>query len=232
MGAGPEPSVLGIALGDTKLTNKFLSSLKDEERALVQGKGYDGSTTPATPSIGIPSTNINNVEIANFYRDQISPSAGCPPWCNNGLKWDANTPCDDSNPCTLGTDSAPQITYIRQAGKQHAHLSGKVSGAGVLILEGKGHIQGDFEFHGIVISIAPGSFETGDPLEDVKFSLKNKAKIFGTIMLGPNQDKLQFDIKDDASVYYSSQALNMVYSNLGGTPLGSIELTGWREVME
>jgi len=52
------------------------------------------------------------------------------------------------------------------------------------------------------------------------------------VPLGPNQDKLQFDIKDNARIYYSSQALSMVYSNLGGTPLGSIELTGWREVME
>ena len=232
--AGPEPSVLGIALGDANLSSKFVSSLDDAERALVQGEGYDGSTTPATPSIAIPSTNIDVAEVANFYRDQISPSAGCPPWCNNGLKWDANTPCDDSNPCTLGTDSAPQVTYIKQAGKQHAHLSGKVSGAGVLILEGKGHIQGDFEFHGIVISVAPGSLEEGgvDPDEDVKFSLKKNAKIFGSLILGPNQDKLQFDIKDNARVYYSSQALDMVDSNLGGELFWSIELTGWREVMD
>ena len=83
-----------------------------------------------------------------------------------------------------------------------------------------------------MISVAPGSFETSDPLEDFKFSPKNNAKIFGSVMLGPNQDKLQFDIKDNAKIYYSSQALNMVYSNIGGTPLGSIELTGWREVME
>ena len=234
LSAGPEPSVLGIALGDAKLSSKFVSSLNDSERALVQGEGYDGSTTPATPSIAIPSTTVDVTAIANFYRDQISPSAGCPPWCNNGLRWDANTPCDDSNPCTLGTDSAPQVTYIRLAGKQHAHLSGKISGAGVLILEGKGHIQGDFEFHGIVISIAPGSLEEGgaDPDEDVKFSLKKNAKIFGSLLLGPNQDKLQFDIKDNARVYYSSQALDMVDSNLGGKLFGSIELTGWREVME
>jgi len=234
LSAGPEPSVLGIALGDANLSSKFVSSLDDAERALVQGEGYDGSTTPATPSIAIPSTTINIVDMANFYRDQISPSAGCPPWCSNGLKWDANTPCDDSYPCTLGTDDVPEVTYIKQAGKQHAHLSGKVSGAGVLILEGKGHVQGDFEFHGIVISVAPGSLEEGgvDPDEDVKFSLKNNAKIFGSVILGPNQDKLQFDIKDDARIYYSSQALNNVYSKLGGTPLGSIEFTGWREVME
>jgi len=232
LSAGPEPSVLGIALGDANLSSKFVSSLDDAERALVQGEGYDGSTTPATPSIAVSSTDMDVTAVANFYKDQISPSAGCPPWCNNGLRWDAKTPCDDSNPCTLGTDSAPQVTYIKLAGKQHAHLSGKVSGAGVLIIEGKGHIQGDFEFHGIVISLAPGSLEEGgvDPDEDVKFSLKNNAKIFGSLILGPNQDKLQFDIKDNAKIYYSRQALDMVYSNLGG--FGSIELTGWREVME
>ncbi len=232
--AGPEPSVLGIALGDAKLSSKFVKSLNDSERALVQGKGYDGSTTPATPSIAIPSTNMDVTVIANFYRDQISPNAGCPPWCNNGLKMDANYPCTDISPCTLGTDSAPQITYIRQAGKKHTDMKGKVSGAGVLIIEGKGHIQGDFEFHGIVISIAPGSLEEGgaDPDEDVKFSLKKNAKIFGTLILGPNQDKLQFDIKDNARVYYSSQALDMVDSNLGGDLFGSIDLIGWREVME
>jgi len=234
LSAGPEPSVLGIALGDSKLSSKFVKSLNDSERALVQGKGYDGSTTPATPSIAIPSTNMDVNAIANFYRDQISPSAGCPPWCNNGLKMDANYPCTDISPCTLGTDSAPQITYIRQAGKKHTDMKGKVSGAGVLIIEGKGHIQGDFEFHGIVISIAPGSLEEGgaDPDEDVKFSLKNNAKIFGSLLLGPNQDKLQFDIKDNARVYYSSQALDMVDSNLGGELFGSIDLIGWREVME
>jgi hypothetical protein len=172
------------------------------------------------------------VEVANFFKNQISPSAGCPPRCNNGLKWKLED-CPAEAPCTLGTDSAPQITYIKPAGKNHAHFDGYVTGSGVLIVEGKGHLQGDFEFHGIVISVAPGTLEEGgvDPDEDVKFSLKENAKIFGNVLLGPNQDKLQFDIKDNAEIRYSSQAINNVFSTFG-TPLGSIELTGWQESMQ
>ena len=147
--------------------------------------------------------------IANFYRDQLSPSAGCPPRCLDGLRWRTED-CPSIGSCTLGTDSAPQITYIRE-GLEHAHFDGYITGSGVLIIEGKGHLRGNFEFHGLVISLAPGAL-SGIVEEDLKLQLRVNARIFGSILLGPNQDDLEFDIKDYAAVRYSSQALNMVYS--------------------
>ncbi len=234
--AGPQPSLLGLAPGGSTLSSKFISSLSDAEKALVQGQGYDGTTTPPTPSIDVAPIGPDVGQMKDFYKNQITDTTNCPPYCTNGLHWGGNggwLPCDDADPCFLGTESSPQITYIygpNCKGCNRAKFDGKVSGAGVLIIEGKAEFKSDFEFHGLIISVAPGDIDPDEA--EIKFQWKGNSKLFGGLMLGPNQDKLQFDIKDNAEILYSSQALNMVYSNFGGTPLGSIKLIGWREVME
>jgi hypothetical protein len=170
----------------------------------VQGKNYDGSTSPATPSVGIPSTSLDVGQLANDLMNQITSTA-CPPKCLDGLHWTPGD-CPSSNPCRLGTDSAPQITYIKE-GQEHIHFDGYVYGSGILIVEGKAHLFRNFEFHGIVISLAPGGL--GDDDESYKVKLKDNARIFGSLLLGPNGSQMQLDVNNNAAVYYSKQGLDI-----------------------
>jgi len=228
MSAGPQSPVWGVATASQDVVNEFLNSLNSTEKTRVQGLNYNGSTSPATPSLGLSTSTVDVNALATGFINQIT-STSCPPKCLNGLSWNS-TSCPSSNPCRLGTDAAPQITYIK-AGSEHIHLDGYVSGSGVLIVEGKGHLFGNFEFHGLVISVAPGSL-AGATEEDLKLKIKNSARIFGSLLLGPNADDLKFDIKDTAAIYYSSQALALVQNFWGSTLPQPPKLLAWHEVMQ
>lgn len=226
--AGSQSPIYGVAAGNQTVADEFRNSLNSAEKPRVQGKDYNGTTSPATPSIGVPTTTIDVNELATNFINQIT-SNSCPPKCLHGLEWNS-TNCPSSNPCRLGTDSSPQITYIKQ-GSDHIHFDGYVYGSGVLVVEGKAHFYGNFEFHGLVIAIAPGGLG-GSTEEDIKLKLKNNARIFGNLMLGPNSDDLRFDIKDTAAIYYSSQALNLVQNNWGSLLPQPPKLFAWNEVMQ
>ena len=107
-----------------------------------------------------------------------------------------------------------------------------VTGSGVLIIEGKANLFGNFEFHGIVISLAQGLRGREGDDSELKFKLKDDARIFGALLLGPTGDQLKFDIKDRAAIYYSSQAINPVQTNWGSVLPQSAKLIAWQEVMQ
>jgi hypothetical protein len=81
-------------------------------------------------------------------------------------------------------------------------------GNGDLIVEGKPHFYGYFEFRGLVIGPAPGSSSSSGTEEELSLRIKNYARIFGSLLLGPNQAALKFDIKDNGAIRYSSQGLS------------------------
>lgn len=225
-GAGTQSSILGLAGGSQTVVTEFLDSLTSNERLRVQGKDYNGSTSPATPSVGIPSTTLNLSQLATDLVNQITSNA-CPPKCLNGLHWNPGD-CPSSNPCRLGTDSAPQITYIKE-GQEHIHFDGYVYGSGILIVEGKAHLYQNFEFHGIVISLSSG---VGGEEENYKLKMKDNARIFGSLLMGPNDDNLEFEVKNNAAVYYSKQGLDKAAS-VGPCCLPKpAKLIAWHEVMQ
>ncbi|MFQ5902192.1 MAG: hypothetical protein ACE5JO_00720 [Candidatus Binatia bacterium] len=230
--AGPESSILGVGAGDQAIVDEFIAELSSAEKARIQGYGYDGSTTPATPSVAVPATgtSLDVSQLATDLVNQIPVTDPCPPRCPNGLSWNA-TACPSTSPCTLGTDAAPQITYIKE-GTQHIHFDGYVYGSGILIVEGKAHFYRDFEFHGLVISLAPGALSDGTVEENLKLKFKNDARIFGGLLLGPNQEKLKFDLKNQAAIHYSSQGLSLA-DQVGSCCLPQpARIIAWHEVLE
>ena len=136
--------------------------------------------------------------------------------------------------CVFGTDAAPQITYIKaDTGTIKFDPDTTVTGSGVLILDGKANVFGNFEFHGIVISLAAGPRGDESTEDKLKLKLKNNARIFGTLLLGPTGDDLKFDLKDTSAIYYSSQALNLVQTLWGSCCLPQpAKLIAWHEVMQ
>jgi len=135
--------------------------------------------------------------------------------------------------CVFGTDALPQITYIKSDSTIKFDPSSTVVGSGVLILEGRANIFGNFEFHGMVISLVAGPRGLEDEDVKVKFKMKDNARLFGALLLGPTGDELKFDIKDNAAIYYSSQALNLVQTLWGPCCLPQpAKLVAWNEVMQ
>jgi len=201
--ASPKPAVYGVAPIHDSVGNQFKTALGSSRYNLVQGSGYSAGP-PVSPSI-ITTSNVLDVnQIAlNFYN-----YPGTVKYLD-GLQLN----CSSSSPCTLGTDLAPQITYIRE-GTKHVHLDGYVSGAGVLVVEGKTHLYGEFNFHGLVITVPLGlTGGTSSPDDDPDpVSLKNNAKIFGGLLMGPTNGNQRLGMRNSVKIYYSSRAMTMVNS--------------------
>ncbi|MCH7569793.1 MAG: pilus assembly PilX N-terminal domain-containing protein [Deltaproteobacteria bacterium] len=203
--AGPATAVKGVTVKNNALKDNFISALGISNLDLVQGKGY--SADPLTPSVFTTKDNIDANQIAlNFFNNAGTVK---------DLDGEHKT-CSSSSPCVYGTDASPQITYIRE-GADHIHLDGYVTGSGVLVIEGKTHLYGNFNFHGVVVSVKLGLTGGTDPgtLPADYFSLRNNAKIFGGVLLGPTNGDQAFQIQDDAKIYYNSDAITMANSLCG-----------------
>ena len=205
----PKPAISGVAPTNDSVRDSFKSALGTSRYNLVQGSGYSAGP-PVTPSV-ISTSNVFDVnQIAlNFYNHPTAVKF------LDGLHYTA-TQCPSSSPCTLGTDSSPQITYIRESSNNHVHLDGYVTGSGVLVVEGKAHIYGDFNFHGLLVRVRLGlTGGASNMLDDTEpISMRNNAKAFGALLIVGTA----FDMRGSAKIYYSSQALTMA-NNLCGSCL-------------
>lgn len=231
--AGPQSPIYGVAALYDSMVNEFLSSLSNSEKSKVQGKDYNAATSPITPSVFKATTSFSVSEMANAFRSQPGVVPYSSPVLNSSI-CPPRPPEPTDARCKLGTDDNPQITYIdASTGTIKFDTGSTVTGSGVLILDGKANVFGNFEFHGIVISLVPGARGDESTDDKLKLKLKNDARIFGTVLLGPTNDQLKFDIKDNAAVYYSSQALNIVKTHWPTCCLPQPpKVVAWQEVMQ
>jgi len=196
--ASPAKQVTGVALTDNGVRSNFISALGSARFNLVQGAGY--LTSPFTsPSVFTTTDQIDVNQIAvNFFNNASAVK---------DLDGEHKT-CSSGSPCVYGTDASPQITYIRE-GSDHIHLDGYVTGSGIMVTEGRTHLYGNFEFHGLVIAVKEGLTAGTDPgtVNADYFSLRDNARIFGAVLLGPKDGALGFEMQDNAKVYYNSDAI-------------------------
>ncbi|MBI2089111.1 MAG: hypothetical protein HYT78_10255 [Deltaproteobacteria bacterium] len=230
--AGPNAPIYGVAPLYDSIVNEFLNSLTSTEKTRVQGKGYNGSTSPVTPSVFKSTVSFSVSDLANSFKN----NAGAVQYLNGYHVTSTDCPSPPVNPppssCRFGTDASPQITYVKSDTSTIKFDSGStVTGSGVLILDGKANVFGNFEFHGLVISLAPGPRGDESTEDKLKLKLKNNARILGSLILGPTGEELKFDIKDTAAVYYSSQGTNLVQANWGSLLPQPAKLIGWHELM-
>ncbi len=204
--SGTQPSITGVTTTDPSITTDFLLDLGASLYNNVRGSGY--STSPIViPSVST-TTNVFDV-------NQIATS-----FFNHGsaVKFLDGYKLNCSSPCTLGTDASPQITYVREGGSDHIHFDGNVTGSGVLVTEGRTHLYGNFEFHGLVINVNIGTTggETNPEGEDSDpLVFKENAKVFGAVLIGPTNGAQSITIKDNAKIFYNSSAIDMANSLCG-----------------
>ena len=225
--AGSQSAIVGITATDPTVVESIKNALDGEpKRKRVTGVGY-ATGPPTTPSVQ-QATRPDDVNvIGQNFINQVTATT-CPPKCLSGLNYDLTT-CPATNPCTLGTDASPQVTYI--TGGSTVNLGGYTSGSRVLVIHAdKIKLLDNFDFHGLVIHLQR-TVTTSDP--ELHFTIKGDAKIYGSILLGPNNNELEFEIKDRGAVRYSSQAINMVNTNWGSCCLPRpARVTAWVELTQ
>jgi hypothetical protein len=207
--SGSQASIWGIAARSSTV----VAALKQEYTG-TYSSGYTGAWLHdvigrgSEPSIGAVSDSIDiNLIGANFYS-----YSGAVKYMH-GLITDSVS-CPSSSPCTLGTSSAPQVTYIKESYDSDAiSLKGSVTGYGVLILEGRVTLGDNFKFYGLVVHNRATASHY--------FSIEDSSRIYGGLLVGAFDEedgkgkKSRFGIKDAARIYYSSEALATVDSNWG-----------------
>ena len=216
--AGPEPSELAITTTSAAVTSALQNELNDWGLLhYILGSGGD-------PSLGTTANVIDVNQVAESYINHP-----------NAVKYDVDglvtsgsscsSPCQllctSSSPCEFGTPSSPQITYIKDSVSSSTVLNGHVRGHGVLVVEGRITIGGDFKFNGLVIH------KRSDSTHYV--SLENNAWIYGGMLLGDYNGEAKFTIKDFVQLFYSSQALSMVETEWGSILPSPARVAAWQD---
>lgn len=226
--AGPQPSIPGVATNNVAVTNSILTSLgTDARKQRVTGAGYVAGP-PVTPSVQTTTRTDDVNTMAQNFINQVT-ALTCPPKCTTAGYNTSLGSCPAASPCTLGTDLAPQITYI--TGASTVSLGGYVNGSGVLVVNANELVLLDnFNFHGLVFHIQ--STQISPQLE---FTIKGNAQVYGGLLLGPNASELEIEVDNTAAINYSSQAINMVNTYWGLCCLSQpapAKLIAWQEVMQ
>jgi hypothetical protein len=97
-----------------------------------------------------------------------------------------------------------------------------VIGHGVLVVEGRTTIGGNFRFNGLVIHKRTDSSHY--------ISLENSAWIYGSVLVGADTNgEAKFSVKDYFQGIYSSEALAMVETNWGSIAPGPARVFAWQD---
>ena len=118
---------------------------------------------------------------------------------------------------TWGTDSVPQITQING----DTTITGNPTGSGVLIVDGALEIAGTLTFHGLIIARGP-----------VQVNITGNVHVYGGFMLAENTSPdggNEFKMQGNGSLYYSSQAYNLINTYWSGVLPQPAKMVAWQE---
>ncbi len=204
-----------VYLGGSPVTTNFAGNAFE-----ITGNdtNLDGRPGPALSVWGIAiNTGATITDIPKNRRDNIigkgaPPSIGTTPPINldalaeqyigiaNQLS--GNQHIEDKT--TWGTLTNPQVTYV----KGDLKMSGKSSGAGVLIVGGNLTMKGTPRWDGIIIVLGNVSSQAGTP------------DIFGALLIRGNE----LDVRGNVNIQYSSQAIAMANT------IAPVRVSSWRQV--
>ena len=169
---GPAGAIPGIATSTSGAASAVSGALSSTQEDNVIGLGGDASVLPASG----PDVNRINTEIIPAITSQLGVL---------------------TNPLIVGGDVfgtllVPQITYFTSS----VHLSGNVSGAGILVVDGGLTMNGNLDFTGLILVRGTTQITTAS----------GNSTILGAIWT----TDLELTVAGSASVTYSRQALELV----------------------
>ncbi len=216
--AGPKPSELALATTSAAVTSALQNELNTWGWLhYILGSGGD-------PSLGTTTNFIDVSQVADKFINHAGTVKYLDGLITSSNSATCSTPCQlctSASPCQLGTSASPQITYIKDSISTSSVLRGHVRGHGVLVVEGRTTIGGDFRFNGLVIH------KRSDSSHYV--SLENSAWIYGGVLIGAYNGEAKFTVEDFVQLFYSSQALSMVESNFGSILPGPARVFAWQD---
>ena len=107
---------------------------------------------------------------------------------------------------TLGNDASPQITYFTG----DTHITGPVTGSGILIVDGSLNISGKFTFHGLVIVYGTTMISTSSTL----FTQEGSSAIYGGVVVAG--ENTTYSQRGNSLVRYSKAAIENVQDKTVG----------------
>lgn len=200
--AGSSTSLLAVATTTPSITaaliNEYTTAYNGISRHDVIGSGSEPSigTTDAVIDIDTLAQKFYTAPGAVIYSDGYNSSS-----------------CSSTAPCKLGTSASPQITYIKDNATSTTNLKSNITGYGVLVLEGRVTIGGDFKYSGLIVSKRSASSHY--------ISIEDNAYVYGALLFGSFDEgdgkgkKARFRVEDNVKLHYSSAALSVVESNWG-----------------
>jgi len=211
---GPDPTPkFAIATTNAAVT-AGLQAEHDPDMHYLWGAGGD-------PSLGTTTDLIDIDQVADKFINH-NDTVTLPGLITNVSCSTPCQPCPISDPCYLGTKENPQITYIKDPVGTSSVLQGHVIGHGVLVVEGRTTIGGNFRFNGLIIH------KRTDPSHYI--SLENSAWIYGSVLVGSDTNgEAKFSIKDYVQGIYSSEALAMVETKWGSIVPGPARVIAWQD---
>jgi len=197
---GKNPSGSGIVQGDTAVVTDGALTSDAVSRFVNSVKSLADVTINTSSSSRYSVTNVG---------------ATC------GSNWSSNT--------CWGTDASPKIVYIKgtlgYTAEQYtsASISGGSSGTGILIIEnGNLDITGNFNWHGPIIV-------TGNNI-GLAYRGDGNSAVYGAIIVNEMRTdgavNLEGDIRGNAKIAYSREALDLVQNRLARR---LTQMVAWRE---
>jgi hypothetical protein len=175
---------LGISTRTQRDANTVVSALSNQQQSNVTGVAVPNQVASVAPCTGPSDSRLRNSIVPMILSQPGVVSLS-----------DANI----NGNVTLGTVSAPQITYASGP----TTISGNASGAGILVVDGALTIAGDLNFSGLIIVLG-GTQVTG---------VTGNATIYGALWTAG----LSLTAGGSAAVRYSSPSLAMADSIPGVT---------------
>ncbi len=181
-GAGTGISIPGISTRNATNTNEAEGSLSTVQLDNVQGYGYNGSSSPITPSITTSPSAPTIAQIQQMINDIPLTSVPCSSPINNSCNYD------------FGDASAtpPTCKAMVMSGDTQIKNNGNVTGCGVLVVTGNFDIQGTVTFRGLIIVKG-------------QLTVTGNATVYGSVWT----EGVTLDVGGNGQVYYSSQAMQL-----------------------
>ena len=229
---GPASPVFGIAVGVAANEPGVDSELANNQQNSVTGKSQSNpSTTTSGDGTVAFDTSLTSTSVTDFVNaikanaDISINSPASNPFSINNMGSSCATNVNSST--CWGTTSHPKIVYVKGDGTGQYNaldVSGNSSGTGILIVENANlDITGTFNWNGPVIV-------TGNNVK-IRYHGGGNQSIFGTVIVNElNNDgsaNLEADISGNASIFYSTQANDLVMNGLGGRRMMSVY--SWQE---
>jgi len=209
-GSGSGPDAVGIGVHDNPSVSEIISELGNKTYRVQGTDGSGGVENASVYNVSLPNPTGQTdplsasdiVTLAQNYADMAEYVYDNHVWLDGDGK-----PTSGS----FGTISQPRVVAMRNSSGGTLHMTGNLTGVGVLVIDCDVQFGGTFNYAGLVVITNLGN-------ATVDVDLRGTPLIMGS-MIAANpgaQSTSVLDLRGTADVFYSRQALTLAQQALLG----------------